>query len=418
LKEEIESYPALLEAGGRPPYPFHLLNEFFWDPEQYLEDSAYHDIILFWRSVPGRQGRTSFCTCHLWRWRKFCRVQEIIRERDVPSESTLIRAAEWDSWGEYVELYGQQEGQWSFEDYTRRIHQRMNGYGLSHPFRLKKDLKQQDKLTTWIEYLGYEFWSYHEDASYAKRFQRHHDVAWKKLLDSDVLRPGETCKTLSVFERMVKDAGEERRAKVTMESAAAAANVARKGNATSFSGYEGVSEADQKHLPRVQAAYTQAKATYELFKRRGDAITEFIQDIHTQIYHIVQSDSERHMLLLNWIQQQIPFVETEMKSCRDGETGDEGMVGGLQVDSGGITDSKDGERSDEHTHQNASTPRDPNQDEQGNSTSSGTDKRKRSCVEPDNLDLSKRPKQSSQDRPAGSLLPSDSDGVKPPAASL
>ncbi|KAF2773794.1 hypothetical protein EJ03DRAFT_347203 [Teratosphaeria nubilosa] len=33
LKEEIGLYSALLEAGGRPPYPRHLLNDFFWEPE-------------------------------------------------------------------------------------------------------------------------------------------------------------------------------------------------------------------------------------------------------------------------------------------------------------------------------------------------------------------------------------------------
>ncbi len=98
LQAEIEAYPALVKAGGRPPYPFHLLNEIFHHPEQYLEDPQYHDIILFWRGrVLHEEEKTPLCACHLLRWNRFRRLQRIIRQRSIQSEWTLISAADWDT---------------------------------------------------------------------------------------------------------------------------------------------------------------------------------------------------------------------------------------------------------------------------------------------------------------------------------
>ncbi|KAK1089600.1 hypothetical protein LTR48_000360 [Friedmanniomyces endolithicus] len=95
LLAEIEAYPALVEAGGRPPYPFHLLDKIFHHPEQYLEDPQYHDIVLFWRGrVLHEEEKTPLCACQLLRWNRFRRLQHIIRERSVRSEWTLISAAD------------------------------------------------------------------------------------------------------------------------------------------------------------------------------------------------------------------------------------------------------------------------------------------------------------------------------------
>ncbi|TKA61115.1 hypothetical protein B0A55_13382, partial [Friedmanniomyces simplex] len=268
LQAEIEAYPALVKAGGRPPYPFHLLNEIFHHPEQYLEDPQYHDIILFWRGrVLHEEEKTPLCACHLLRWNKFRRLQRTIRERSIQSEWTLISAADWDTWGAFIERYGQKEGSWGFPEYTERIKKRLSKYGFTRPFELESDVSRQDSITTWIEYLAYEHWFYDQHASYIKRFQREHDEAWKKLVDSGVLRPGESYDIVCDIESVFKDAAENEQAKRAVQSTTAALLAAEVAVIKSCASQD-VRDADERRLSAAQASRDKAEADYQSLMRR------------------------------------------------------------------------------------------------------------------------------------------------------
>ena len=82
---------------------------------------------------------------------------------------------------------------------------------------------QQDKLTTWIEYLGYECWVSETYTRFQQRKQPTYNEAWKKLVDSNVLGPFETeehvCDITSSFQRQ----HEEEQAQEAVESARSAA---------------------------------------------------------------------------------------------------------------------------------------------------------------------------------------------------
>ncbi|KAK3669999.1 hypothetical protein LTR78_010098 [Recurvomyces mirabilis] len=309
LQEEIDAYPALIKAGGRPPYPIHLLKDIFDHPQRYLADPHYRDIMTFWRShVICEEERTLLCSGLLSRWGAFRRVQRIIRECDVKSEWTLIHAADWDTWETFVEHFGPKEGEWGFPEYAKRMNKRLVKYGFTQPFQLNSDLLQQDTLTTWIEYLGYEYWFYDQHASYVKRFQRVHDKAWKKLVDSDALRPGETievvCNIDSVFDR----AAENERAKEARKYTTAALSAAEAA-LDKFSASHSLRQANARRLLATQAARDTAEEDYQLLMRRRDAITDFCQQ--TKRYRKAYDDAEHHGHLLRWILQQVLSLERQ-----------------------------------------------------------------------------------------------------------
>ena len=65
--------------------------------------------------------------------------------------------------------------------------QGLTEHGFTQSFQLDEDPERQDKLTTWIEYLDFEYWWYDKDMRFVKRHQPQYDEAWKKLVDLKVL---------------------------------------------------------------------------------------------------------------------------------------------------------------------------------------------------------------------------------------
>jgi hypothetical protein len=68
------------------------------------------------------------------------------------------------------------------------LKKRLTNHGFTQIFHLDQDLMWQDKLTTWIEYLNYEYRWHNEFIYLIERGQKRYDSAWKQLVDSKVLR--------------------------------------------------------------------------------------------------------------------------------------------------------------------------------------------------------------------------------------
>ncbi|KAK1086558.1 hypothetical protein LTR48_003460 [Friedmanniomyces endolithicus] len=172
----------------------------------------------------------------------------------------------------------------------------------------ESDVARQDTMTTWIEYLGYEYWFYDQNASFVRRYQRMHDEAWKKLVDSGVLRPGETLEVIRDIDFVFKRAAESERGERVVQSRKAAVLAAEEAFAKSQ--ITGSSpQADRSRLLAAQAALYTAKAAHESLERRSDAITDFKQRVRQ--FRNAQKDTEHHEFLLPWIKQQIPLIELE-----------------------------------------------------------------------------------------------------------
>ncbi|KAL9528311.1 hypothetical protein SMMN14_08392 [Sphaerulina musiva] len=310
LRSETEAYHTLVHDGVHPPYPFHLLESFLWNPEQYLEHEEYGDIVYFWREHVGNKAeRTCICASQLSRWRTFRIVQNRIRERGVISESVLRHAAEWAtmfSLEDYVERHGSIDGQWDFKEYAERLTRRLSKYGFTRPFQLERNLARQDKLTTWIEYLGYEYWSYNYAATFVKRSQRQHDKGWKKLVDSNLLQPEETYDVICDINTSIRHANEEERAEKAVQSATAAVSLTESTIARS----DGSTTKLRQRLLAEQATLNAARGSLESIKMRNDAITDFLYAIRE--YRCQKDEARRYSALLRWIVRQIPTIELEL----------------------------------------------------------------------------------------------------------
>ncbi|KAK4097009.1 hypothetical protein N658DRAFT_489536 [Parathielavia hyrcaniae] len=160
---------------------------------------------------------------------------------------------------EYYLWLREDNGRGGFPEYVAEAKRRLARHGFTRTFQLDKDPAQQDKLTTWIEYLNYEY-SWHDRYERSiERLQPKCDEAWEKLVDSGVLRPGET--------------------------------------------YESVRT--------VEAAFRlSAKEALRMLERRSDLIINFIRgnwDLPKQ-----KNNLHRQRRLLQWILEQVPLIEAEL----------------------------------------------------------------------------------------------------------
>lgn len=307
LQQEKQSFHELVNAGGRPPYPFHLLEDFFWHPEQFLEHEQYRDIVRFWREkVYDKAARTCFCQCHLWRWNRFRSLQRFIRDRNVVDEQTLYIAVSAGSWEKDIDRSSLREGKWGFSEYAENVSRRLAKYGFTRPFQLDRDLNRQDKLTTWIEYLGFEHLFYDAPASYVKRFQRRHDEAWTKLVELNVLRPDETYEALHDSETLIRNAYEEKRAEKAVQSATATVLWNEKAK------LQDPGKILREQTLADESTLIVAKERHKTIKLRNDAIADFRSK--TCRYDRDKENAERTACLLRWIKQQIPDIEIELSS--------------------------------------------------------------------------------------------------------
>ena len=86
-----------------------------------------------------------------------------------------------------------------FSAYAEAMKRRLAQHGFTKPFQLQKDPMQQDALTTWVEYLNYEYFWLDWFSNAIQRLKPDRDQAWQKLKDSKVLRSHETEKSLRTF---------------------------------------------------------------------------------------------------------------------------------------------------------------------------------------------------------------------------
>ncbi len=345
LQKETRCYNALVEAGGRPSHPLSRLGDIVKDPGEY------RDILSFWQRksqliLEREKDEWKVFSSQLVRWHDFRRLQRYAREqsaydhwRSVWEDGCKMRHAKWEGnedawerswqwrdwheygdrrvvflsgytlWWEFVKRKGRAvEGQ-GFPEYVEALKERLGRHGFTRTFQLDEDLVRQDKLTTWIEYLGYEYWWYDQSADFVEHYQQQHDDAWKKLVDSKVLKAEETEEVLRDTDAAYQRASERERAEKALQSAISAVSSAERALSKSNRSRLSIQEL-RRRLLVAQFALKMAKNSYDSIKRRNAFITEFMQ--RTRDYRIAKRDAERHSVLLRWILQQVPLIELEL----------------------------------------------------------------------------------------------------------
>jgi hypothetical protein len=343
-------YNALVDDGGRPCYPIALL-------EQVSENPKEHRTILrpFQDSPDDSWPRWEVFGRQLGRWEDFRRWQLVNRDMYDPDSAYLafvekkkrMRVAEgeteelavlndnpshlmplWEDkecernrdykhlwWVEGWKPTGAEEGGGVFSVYVDKVMYRLAQHGFTRAFQLEKDPKQQDKLTTWIEYLNYEYAWYDRYAQNVKRLQPPRDEGWKRLVASGVLRPLETEEYLFTDEASRRRQSEWNEGRRAVQSAEAAAEAALAETEKAKTGRSRLSVQERKR--RLAAAHSRvvaAKEAWKPIKRRHVLIGEFMRGIHE--YLLAKDDVYCQGVLLQWILAQVPLIEAELNETK------------------------------------------------------------------------------------------------------
>jgi len=179
-----------------------------------------------------------------------------------------------------------------------------------------EDPERQDKWTTWVEYLDYEYWWYDKDMRFVKRHQQRYDEAWKKFIDSKVLRPFKTGDFMCNNESASQRASEEERAEKAVTSAQSTVMLASK--AITDLRKTRLSETQaQERWAAAQDELGAALTSLELTVRRENLIYEFHKMTGQlkliESYITRKENAERRAKLLHWILQHMPLIELELK---------------------------------------------------------------------------------------------------------
>ncbi|KAI1421200.1 hypothetical protein F5Y12DRAFT_787643 [Xylaria sp. FL1777] len=297
---ERRYYNELVNDGGRPLYPIDLIDDVAEDP------GAHSDMLRPWLHCPNADPPQwdvfSEQICH---WLEFRDWQAQARGLGFPK----YRCLAYDTF------------HWHFRrgspTYTEAVKNLLAQYDFARPFQFHDDPKQQDTLTTWIEYLGFACAQHYQYARYVKNRQPKYDKAWKTLVDAKVLRPLETeeyiCDLDSAFHRQ-NEREQAQRAVKSAEAVFTSAQNAKDNPRESRRGKLTASINSHAAQSRLDAA----KELLASIARRNDLITEF--NVSVRNYLNGKDDETRHSAILQWILEQVPVVEAEMNESGMTET--------------------------------------------------------------------------------------------------
>ena len=348
IDAETEAYNDLVSDGGRPLYPLSLIEQVCRKPEEHC-----NILWPFWDYPRDSQVSWLVFRRQLKRWQAFRNWQidnrgledddggfpayvETMKRRYAKDESTgeLAQLEADPSWLKSAWLEEQRARRWqqrwqrergcnTFSDYADAVKRRLTRHGFTRPFLLREDPKLQDTLTTWIEYLCFEYWWLDRYTDSIKRLQPDHDKRWQELVDRKILRLHETREFVRTTASSIQESREENEARHAKLAAEAEANKI----------YLLTQKDSRRHnipqperLRMLHAAMTkleESKARLESIKRRNGLIIDFVQA--TFDYVTAKKDATGHAALAQWVLEQVPLVEAELIQPKMTKTGPDTM---------------------------------------------------------------------------------------------
>ena len=294
MEEQTEYYNTLISEGGQPSHPVSLGRDILENPGEYCE------ILSYWQFVKGDAENRVWKVfgSQMGEWLRFKKNQQAVREQD-----RLLK-------------------------YTESAKHRLPKYGFTQSFQFHEDPERQDKLTTWIEFLNYEYRKYENETDTIKRLQPQFDEAWKKLVESEVLRPLETAESLWDLTSVIQRQNERHEAEDAVERATLTVKAAEKAfqeaQCASLSG-QSLSQIEEK-LSATRSQLAALTASLEQINRRSDLIGGFKDQ--TKRHRRAEKNINSQNILLRWILQQVPSIELELNSAEATEDGSDTRNGG------------------------------------------------------------------------------------------
>ncbi|KAK4137335.1 hypothetical protein BT67DRAFT_453680 [Trichocladium antarcticum] len=321
---EREYYNQLVNAGGRPLYPIHLLEQVFKDP------AAYQDMLRPWLYYPAATppGREVF-ERQLSDWKDFRRWQGQNRREGPPRYADRETTHFLDADRAYDVFF------WYFwrnsSSYTEALRDLLARYDFTRSFQLHQDPTCQDELTTWIEYLGFACAVHYRLTRRTEKLQPGYDKAWKALVDSKVLRPFETEEYLDNIDSAYgRDADRDRaldavqEAQLALNAVMGQADIGPKGRQPALS------------LSAAQSKLDAARLSLESIEKRSKLIHVF--DMAGRNYMMTKEDVQRRSVIVQWIKEQVTVIESELKTPNMAEGGSSTGQGLLGQNNKGVSE--------------------------------------------------------------------------------
>ncbi|KAI0198796.1 hypothetical protein F4808DRAFT_462378 [Astrocystis sublimbata] len=292
ITRERDNCNQLMNEGGRPLYSIDLIDDVAANPE------AHRDMLRPWRSDrDGDNPGWEVFADQLQSWTRFRKFQEYYRREEVYFYPA----------GEIKQnfLTDFRHTSPTYFDAAKKL---LEHYGFRRPFELEHDPKQQDKLTTWIEYLVFMYAIHYMWTCVAKKERPAYDRAWKKLVDAKVLRPSDTEEWLCDITSAFALQGEIDQAWRDLNSAEEDLNSVQ--GAVDSSGDPDAQEAANADASAAQCQLDAAREALKELERYDDLTTQFSQEARE---YLCNMDKVKHYdFLTKWILSQIPLIEAEM----------------------------------------------------------------------------------------------------------
>ncbi|KAM3517065.1 hypothetical protein NHJ13051_009325 [Beauveria bassiana] len=217
---ETDAYHRLVDDGGRPLYSIDSLGRVLQNPDEYQEM-----LRPFWSHPRSTHSANHVFQKQRDRWRDFRSWQLDNRGLSDPADAFdahvreyrdmlkkygfLQELAKLDSDPSYLKrprgpwAYHEKRRHWQrrhqiepgcsgFDDYKTAFGARLSRHGhLLSDLQLKENPRQQDALTTWAEYLCFEYWWHDYDLARLRHLKPEYDRACARLHDRGILQPGQ-----------------------------------------------------------------------------------------------------------------------------------------------------------------------------------------------------------------------------------
>ncbi|UPK90899.1 hypothetical protein LCI18_001834 [Fusarium solani-melongenae] len=329
LNKEVEIiyYQQLVDDDGRPLYPIELIDEVFKNPEEH------RDLIQPLQSYPGNNQPFNIFLEQNERWKDFRKWQKDNRGLEDENDTYEAHVKEATFWAKRTRLDWARadfedklkknplclEAQLMYEmktrdrqrlryrerdcngpaDYFKAVKRGLASHGLTRPFELNEDPKQQDQLTTWIEYLGYEYWCLDGYAESMERLAPKHDEAWKRLVDAKIVGPHETIDDIRSMRRSLQREKEAQQAHIEVRMVKAEAQ--RVFNLTQESPERFLIPENQRveMLNKVSQDVEHTERRHTRVKVRNDKVSAFVSGTHE--YARANVKWTCHSLYVQWV---------------------------------------------------------------------------------------------------------------------
>ncbi|KAH7019763.1 hypothetical protein EDB80DRAFT_547744, partial [Ilyonectria destructans] len=277
IRFEKQRHDKLVKDGGRPWYPIDIIDHISRNPRDY------RGLLRYWQGEFPDTNQDSWMLFgeQLEDWRNFRRWQAQMRHRNKSSFPRYLKQTKARLAANSVQQH------------------------LVHLVNLHKNPKKQDQLSTWLEYFSFQLREYAE-VSWYRAWEGKYEDAWRKLVDSRMLRRLDSRNYLESPQCTWDRKEELTQRRQIVENARSTLLVAER----DFKDPAKTGPAVEMQMIEARGEFDEGIADYYVSRFRNDSIEEFVTN--TVHYRLARRQGLRHEILLGWIQHQIPFVQVEM----------------------------------------------------------------------------------------------------------